>query len=133
MPIPQHPPKLLIIDDSPDFQSLIKTYLEDVGIVCLFATDVVQATSAAVREQPSLILLDIGLPGGGGLLLLNRLRANLRTAKIPVVVITAQTTPGLESQVRSQGAEEFLLKPLQKELFIATLRRVLSKPPPPKT
>jgi CheY-like chemotaxis protein len=133
MPIPQHPPKLLIIDDSPDFQSLIKTYLEDVGIVCLFATDVVQATSAAVREQPNLILLDIGLPGGGGLLLLNRLRANLRTANIPVIVITAQTTPGLESQVRSQGAEEFLLKPLQKELFIATLRRVLSKPPPQKT
>lgn len=101
--------------------------------LCLFATDVVQATSAAVREQPNLILLDIGLPGGGGLLLLNRLRANLRTTKIPVVVITAQTTPGLESQVRSQGAEEFLLKPLQKELFMATLRRVLSKPPPQKT
>ena len=129
MPELLRPVKLLIIDDSLDFQLLIKTYLEDYGIVCLAATDVVQATSAAVREQPSLILLDIGLPGGGGLLLLERLRANLRTAKIPVIVITAQTDPELEAKVRSQGAEEFLHKPLQKEVLIDTLRRVLVRPP----
>ena len=125
---PQRPLKLLIIDDSPDFQLLIKTYLEDFGIVCLFATDVVQATSTAVREQPNLILLDIGLPGGG-LLLLERLRANLRTAKVPVIVITAQTTDGLESKARFQGAEEFLHKPVEKDVLIDTLRRVLSRPP----
>ncbi|MGC3972811.1 MAG: response regulator [Nitrospira sp.] len=124
----QAPLKLLLIDDSLDFQLLVTTYLKDCGITCLFATDAVQATSTAVREQPDLILLDIGLPGGGGLLLLERLRANLRTAKIPVVVITAQTTPGLESQVRSQGAEEFLHKPLEKEVLIDTLRRVLIPP-----
>lgn len=126
---PQRPLKLLIIDDSPDFQLLIKTYLEDFGIVCLFAKDVVQATSTAVREQPNLILLDIGLPGGGGLLLLERLRANLRTAKVPVIVITAQTTDGLESKARAHGAEEFLQKPVEKDVLIDTLRRVLSRPP----
>lgn len=128
MPKPQRSIKLLIIDDSLDFQVLIKTYLEDFGFVCLFATDVVQATSTAVREEPHLMLLDLGLPGGGGLLLLERLKANRRTAKIPVIVITAQTTPGLEAKVRSQGAEEFLHKPIGKEVLIDTLRRVLIRP-----
>lgn len=125
---PVRPIKLLIIDDSVDFQLLIKTYLEDFGIFCLAARDVVQATSAAVREQPNLILLDIGLPGGGGLLLLERLRANLRTSKIPVIVITAQTAPELESRVRSQGAEAFLHKPIEKKVLIDTLHRVLITP-----
>lgn len=63
---PLRPIKLLIIDDSMDFHLLIKTLLEDYGVSCVAATDVVQATSTAVREQPNLILLDIGLPGGGG-------------------------------------------------------------------
>lgn len=65
MPQPVRPIKVLVIDDSLDFYLLIKTYLEESGIRCLAATDVVQATSTAVREQPNLILLDIGLPGGG--------------------------------------------------------------------
>jgi len=121
--------KLLVIDDSSDFQLLIQTYLAECGVRCLAATDVVQATSTAVREQPNLILLDIGLPGGGGLLLLDRLKANLRTTKIPVIVVTAQTTPGLEAKARSQGAEAFLLKPIQKDALIDTIQRVLGIPP----
>lgn len=126
---PLRPIKLLIIDDSMDFHLLIKTLLEDYGVSCVAATDVVQATSTAVREQPNLILLDIGLPGGGGMLLLDRLKSNLRTTKIPVIVVTAQTTPGLESKARSQGAVALLRKPIEKELLIDTLRQVLATPP----
>lgn len=130
MPLSVRPIKLLVVDDSIDFQLLIRAFLEEQGIICLAATDVIQATSIAVREQPNVILLDIGLPGGGGLLLLERLRANLRTSKTAIIVITAQTTPGLESKVRSQGAEAFLHKPVEKEVLIETIRKVLITPPP---
>lgn len=63
------------------------------------------------------------------MLLLERLRANLRTAKIPVIVVTAQTVAGLESMVRSQGAAAFLHKPIEKAVLIDTLHRVLITPP----
>lgn len=86
---------LLIIDDSPDFQLLIKTYLLGSSISCHCAADTIQATGIALRQKPHVILLDIGLPGGDGLMLLDRLRANARTRAIPIVVATAQTTLGL--------------------------------------
>lgn len=63
------------------------------------------------------------------MLLLDRLKSNLRTTKIPVIVVTAQTTPGLESKARSQGAVALLRKPIEKELLIDTLRQVLATPP----
>ena len=124
-----HPIKLLVIDDSMDFHLLIKTHLKDHAVSCLAATDVVHATSTAVREQPNLILLDIGLPGGGGLLLLDRLKANLRTTKIPIIVVTAQTTAGLESKARAQGAASFLPKPIGKDVLMEAIQRVLATPP----
>ena len=65
--------RLLIIDDSADFQLLIKTFLQDTSFFCLSAGDALQATGIAVREKPRVIILDIGLPGGDGVLLLETL------------------------------------------------------------
>jgi len=75
-------------------------------------------------------MLGIGLPGGGGLLLLDRLRGNLRARRIPIIVITAQAISGLEAKARSQGAEAFLQKPVEKEVLMDMIRRVLGTPPP---
>ncbi len=124
--------KLLVIDASLDFQLLIQSYVEDCGIFCLAAMDFLQALAISSRELPDLILLDIDLPGGGGLLLLDRLRANLRTSEIPVFVMTEQTTPGLEFKARSQGARAFFHKPIHKEALIDTIRNVVVNPPPPQ-
>lgn len=121
--------KILVIADDEDFHLLIKSYLEDCGIFSLAATDVVQASGTAVREQPNLILLDIDLPEGGGLLFLDRLRANPRTPKIPVIVVATQITPGLESKARAQSVEACLQKPIKKEVLIDSLRQVLGRPP----
>lgn len=120
--------KLLVISHSLDFQLLIKSYLEDCGIFCLAVTDVVQATATVVREQPHLILLDIDLPEGGGLLLLDRLRLNDSASKVPIVIITAHITSGLEPKIRSQGAIAFLHKPIEKEVLVDIVRQVLAKP-----
>ncbi len=123
--------KLLVISHSLDFQLLIKSYFEDSGIFCLAVTDVVQATATVVREQPHLILLDIDLPEGGGLLLLDRLRLNDSASKVPIVIITAHITSGLEPKLRSQGAIAFLRKPIEKEVLVDIVRQVLAKPPTP--
>ena len=121
--------KILVINDSVDFHLLIESYLEDFGIFCLAETDVVQGIATAIREQPDLILFDIDLPGGGGLLFLDRLRATLPISNIPVIVVTAQTDPGIQATARAQSAVAVLDKPIKKEDLIDALRQVLGAPP----
>ena len=121
--------KILVINDSVDFHLLIESYLEDYGIFCLVETDVVQGTATAIREQPDLILFDSDLPGGGGLLFLDRLRATLPISNIPVIVVTAQTDPGIQATARAQSAVAVLDKPIKKEDLIDALRQVLGAPP----
>ena len=122
--------KILVINDSVDFHLLIESYLEDYGIFCLAETDVVQGTATAIREQPDLILFDIDLPGGGGLLFLDRLRSTLPVSNIPVIVVTAQTDPGIQATARAQSAVAVLDKPIKKEDLIDVIRQVLGTPPP---
>ena len=88
--------KILIVDDSPDFQLLVKAFLSEESYLVLSAGDTLQATGSALREKPSLIVVDIGLPGGDGWMLLNRLKANALTKHIPVIVVTGQAKIGLE-------------------------------------
>ena len=122
--------KILVINDSVDFHLLIESYLEDYGIFCLSETDVVQGTATAIREQPDLILFDSDLPGGGGLLFLDRLRATLPISNIPVIVVTAQTAPGIQATARAKSAVAVLDKPIKKEDLIDVIRQVLGTPPP---
>jgi DNA-binding response OmpR family regulator len=119
--------RLLIIDDSADFQLLVKTFLRDTNFFCLSAGDALQATGIAVREKLRIIILDIGLPGGDGLLLLDRLRANTHTHAIPIVVATAQAAPNLEAKVLGKGAAAFLNKPISQQILLETLQRVLEE------
>jgi DNA-binding response OmpR family regulator len=119
--------RLLIIDDSADFQLLVKTFLRDTNFFCLSAGDALQATGIAVREKPRIILLDIGLPGGDGVLLLDRLRAKTHTHAIPIVVATAQASLNLEAKVLGKGAAAFLNKPISQKILLETLQRVLEE------
>lgn len=66
--------RALIVDDSPDFQLLAKTFLSEESYLVLSAGDTLQATGLALREKPSLIVADIGSPSGDSWMLLDRLR-----------------------------------------------------------
>ena len=119
--------RLLIIDDSLDFQLLVKTFLQGTNFLCISAPDGLQAMGTALREKPRVILLDIGLPGGDGLLVLERLRTNTHTQATPIIVVTGRTSLGLETNVRAKGAAAFLKKPIEKQLLLETLQQVLQE------
>lgn len=117
---------LLIVDDSPDFQMLMKAFVTGQDYRVLTACDTLQATSLALREKPHIIIIDIGLPGGDGWLLLDRLKSNSHTQHIPIVVVTGQSTPGLADKAQAVGAAGFLSKPIEKDTFLATVHHVLA-------
>lgn len=79
----------------------------------------------AHQHQPDLILLDLHLPDISGHDVLVRLRKDPRTRAIPVVVLSADATPGRVERLRIAGADEYVTKPIQVPAFIEILDRLL--------
>ncbi len=119
-------PKVLIADDSRFQAQLLASYLRPKGFEAVFAADALQAWTAALRSSPQLILLDINMPGGTGVEVLKRLRMSTKTQQIPVIVVSSEEDPAIESTVRELGAVDFLHKPVEQDLLCATVDRVLN-------
>jgi len=89
--------------------------------------DAVQAVLMARKCQPDLILLDLGLPGGDGFLVLGRLATLLRT-EAPVIVLSGRDPAENEARALSAGASVYLQKPADSDLLLATAQRLLAAP-----
>jgi GAF domain-containing protein/ActR/RegA family two-component response regulator len=89
------------------------------GVTLLTAPDGASGVRIARRYQPDLILLDLNLPDLQGDDVLARLRAEERTAAIPVVMISADATPGQIDRLLAAGAREYLTKPLDVKRLLA--------------
>ncbi len=83
------PGSILVIEDDPDHQRLLAEILELAGYAVTVADSALGAAALARRHQPDLILLDLGLPYRSGASLLAELKADPRTAAIPVLVVSA--------------------------------------------
>lgn len=118
-------PKILIVDDDEKLALLVAGYLRAAGYPSVTAADAMQGFMFAQREQPALILLDINMPAGGGLTLLERLVKSVKTQLIPIVVMTARQEPEFEAEVQAKGAAGFLRKPIERDPLLSALNRAL--------
>ena len=84
-----------------------------------------QAVRLAREHRPGLILLDLNLPDMHGSEALRRLRADEQTHAIPVVVISADVTPGQIQRLREAGAHDYLTKPLDVHKFLEVVDEVM--------
>jgi DNA-binding response OmpR family regulator len=116
--------KILIVDDESDIRELLNIRLRKRGYDTAFAGDAIAAVSVAQEEMPDLILLDLGLPGGEGLLVLERLRAIASLGWIPVIVVSARD----ESAQRAldAGAKAYFPKPIDLDELVEAIERELS-------
>lgn len=120
------PPKVLVIDDDATFTGFISAVLRAAGYAPLVAYDAMQGLMFAQRESPAVILLDVTMPAGGGIQLLQRLQKSPKAQGIPVIMITATKVAGLEADAKSKGAAGFLTKPVDKDVLIGLLQQVLA-------
>ncbi len=81
----------------------------------------------AREHQPQLIVLDLHLPDMGGQEVLRGLRAAAQTAGIPVVVLSADATPGQIARLHAAGADAYLTKPLDVQEFLGILDELIEK------
>ena len=117
--------RILIADDDTLFVRLLAGQLGAKGFSISVAYDALQVMQSARQSPPDAILLDILLPGGTGLQVLQRLKASAKTSMIPVLVISVSDDPTLPATVQSLGAEGFFHKPVDIELVVSTLGRIL--------
>jgi two-component system, OmpR family, response regulator QseB len=117
--------RLLLVEDDPMIGEAIRAGLKREG----FAVDWVHEADAAARalgDEPfELLLLDLGLPGTGGLQLLKRLRA--RGEALPVLIITARDAVSDRVQGLDAGADDYLIKPFDLDELAARIRALLRR------
>jgi CheY-like chemotaxis protein len=119
--------KILIVEDDADLRLGLNARLRANKYQTAFAADAMSAVSQARREQPDLILLDLGLPAGDGFVVMDRLRANTQLAAIPIVVVSARPHHTCASQALAAGARAFLQKPVDNDVLLETVRDVLGE------
>jgi len=119
--------KVLIVEDDADIARLIGLKLKQQGLKPVFAADAVTAVTIARKEDPDLLVIDIGLPGGGGLLIMERMRAISNLAMKPVMVISAREPIEGERQAREVGATAFFPKPLDLDALVEEVRAQLGE------
>jgi DNA-binding response OmpR family regulator len=119
--------KILIVDDDRDVQQGMNLRLKASEYDTCLAGDAFSGVAEARRSEPDLILLDLGMPAGGGFLVMERLKAIPSLAIIPVIVVSARH--GLETQKRAleSGAKAFLQKPVDDNQLLAVIRQTLGE------
>jgi two-component system KDP operon response regulator KdpE len=122
--------KILIVDDDPDLRRGLNLRLRANNYDTSYATDGFSAIAMAQKERPDLIILDIGLPAGDGLVVLERLQENAALSTIPVIVLTARDPQSTREQTMRAGATAFFQKPADNAELLGTIRAVLSSPWP---
>jgi two-component system cell cycle response regulator len=118
--------KILIVDDEMDFVRILSAHLKSRGYSVVGASDAVVAITAAQKERPDLIILDVAMPAGDGLTVLKRLGASDHTSLIPVIVVTG-LVPAMREEAIAAGAVEFYVKPVDIDILLACIRKQLGQ------
>jgi DNA-binding response OmpR family regulator len=96
------------------------------GFELVEAVDGLDALEAVERSRVDLVILDLEMPRLDGLGVLDELRAQMRTASLPVIVLTAQHGES-EEKALDLGAQDYLTKPVQTRSLVARVRAVLKR------
>jgi DNA-binding response OmpR family regulator len=119
--------KILIVDDDPDIRNLLNIRLRGAGYDTAYASDAISAVSAARKESPDLVLLDLGLPGGEGYVVMERMQAIAQLGTIPVIVVSARDASAHGERALAAGARAFLEKPIDVDKLLAAVRQALGE------
>jgi signal transduction histidine kinase len=103
---------ILYIEDDKGSQRLVKRVLESHGYTIFIAGEGLEGIAIARQEKPNLILMDINLPTMDGQEITTRLRSLPNFSNIPIVAVTANTSPGSRQQALAAGCTGFLTKPI---------------------
>ena len=118
---------ILIVEDNEKNMKLARDLLQAKGYQTIEAVNGEEGVRLGLAHVPDLVLMDIQLPDIDGIEAFSRLRADPRTAAVPVIAFTASVTAGDRSRITQAGFDGFLGKPINLKEFLATIARMLGR------
>lgn len=114
--------RILIIDDEAQIRKMLRIALKSVGYDVIEAETAESGLTALVRQQPELVILDLGLPDGDG----QQLLAEIRTfSQVPVMVLSVRQSDTDKVKALDHGAQDYVTKPFSMEELLARVRALL--------
>jgi CheY-like chemotaxis protein len=118
---------VLVVEDDSKSRKLVRDLLTFKGYEIIEAETGEEGVGLAQERHPSLILMDIRLPGIDGIQALERLRAEVATQGIPVMAMTASVMSGDRQRVLDAGFDGFQSKPIKIRDFVAAVEQLLER------
>lgn len=115
--------KILLVDDDKELLYGMKIWLRASGFQVCHATDAASAIATAKSQRPDLIVLDMGLPGADGYMIMGRLRTLMPLTHTPIIMISARD---LGRKALEAGAEAFFQKPFDNRQLLAAIQKALA-------
>jgi two-component system cell cycle response regulator DivK len=119
--------KILYVDDNDDNVYVLRSRLTRAGFAVVIATDGEQGVAMAAKEQPDLILMDLGLPVLDGWEATRRIKAAPETRHIPVIALTAHAMTGDREKALTAGCDDFETKPVELPRLLEKIKALAQR------
>jgi two-component system cell cycle response regulator DivK len=123
---------VLLVEDNPHNRKIFSGMLRHSGFEVIEAESGDHALEEVAKKRPSLILMDLSIPGIDGWECTRRLKASAATCDIPIIALTAHAMRGDEERAREAGCDGYLAKPVSPKKVVEEVRRYLAKLPEPR-
>lgn len=122
--LPKNAPKILLVDDNEDFRNYIQNFLCD-SFHVIQASDGQDGLQKAIQDQPHLIISDVVMPVLSGTQMLEKLKRNIKTSHIPIILLTAKIETELKIEGLEKGADDYLSKPVNPVILKTKVYNIL--------
>jgi DNA-binding response OmpR family regulator len=120
--------RVLVVEDDPDIGDVVRRSLRREGYDVRLAADGVEALDEAAVFEPDAVVLDLGLPKMDGIEVSAQLRAD--GGDVPILMLTARDSVDSRVEGLDSGADDYLVKPFDRQELLARLRALLRRRPP---
>ncbi len=120
-------PTILIVEDESDIRSMIAHMLKREGFEIIEASNGLEGLDKAFAARPDLIVLDLMLPDRDGITVCKDLRANAKTKRTPILMLTALSAKETTILGLEVGADDYMTKPFNPDEFVLRIRSILRR------
>src|SRR3954465_837796 len=116
---------IVIADDDPTIINLVKLRLGMARYNVVATNDAVAALAMVRAQEPVAVILDVQIPGGGGLSALAKIKSDPRMAKLPVMMLTGERNPEIVMEAMTGGASDYMIKPFNPDTLLERVARLV--------